>query len=231
MRIGKYHDALPYFPDWERKAAVPYIKWLDAANSTDNPIDKSEAIFQAALIERKLGRELFGDELIESVAPDSAQPGQPFVMKGEFERLGASRSETSLPHSYRAIATDEAVQAADLLPPRSQAFAAVLCYATGWMRPLDKDKSNDIYQRYVQQGAIVPWADHYGHDCPEPDFQAAKHFWLTHALFWSRRETIRHWRVLAPVGALLILALGTVIYRFRYRSRHGLNPLIPMALP
>jgi len=29
-----------------------------------------------------------------------------------------------------------------------------------------------IYQRYVKQGAYMPWASQFGRTCPEPDFAA-----------------------------------------------------------
>lgn len=64
------------------------------------------------------------------------------------------------------LSRSTAVQAADLLPPRSQAFAAVLCQATGWMMSTAKTDGDEkaaqervhrLYRRYVEEGAYVPW--------------------------------------------------------------------------
>jgi hypothetical protein len=46
-----------------------------------------------------------------------------------------------------------AEKAADLLPYKSQAYAAVLCNATGWVWGRDAQLTKRLYQRYVKYGA------------------------------------------------------------------------------
>ncbi|MFW7267699.1 hypothetical protein ACMAUO_06970 [Gluconacetobacter sp. Hr-1-5] len=98
----------------------------------------------------------------------AALPG-PFVTEGERTRFAASEAAPYRRFHYRAIAVDQAENAADLLPPRSQAFAAVLCQAAGWGAGADAD----LYHRYVRQGAAVPFARDFGRRCAAPDFQSA----------------------------------------------------------
>jgi hypothetical protein len=80
-------------------------------------------------------------------------------------RFDASKPKLALRLHYRFIAVDEAIQAADLLPPHSQAFAAVLCQATGWMMStaqIDGDEDvaqvrfHQLYCRYLKEGATFP---------------------------------------------------------------------------
>src|SRR5262249_1988889 len=116
--------------------------------------------------------------------------GDAFVTPGERERFTTSAARPDLRFHYRFIAVDQAVRAADLLPQRSQAFAAVLCTATGWMlstvgplnnpvegerseRNIAAERAQELYHRYVKEGPRVPWATHFGRNCPEPDFEGA----------------------------------------------------------
>lgn len=98
----------------------------------------------------------------------AALPG-PLVTDGERARFAASEAVPYRRFHYRAIAVDQAENAADLLPARSQAFAAVLCQAAGWGTGADAE----LYHRYVRQGASVPFAKNFGRHCAAPDFQSA----------------------------------------------------------
>jgi hypothetical protein len=161
-----------------------------------------------------------------------------------------------LRYHYVFVGADEAIRAAALLPPRSQAFAAVLCNATSWMthtkscpasassllaspvaygstspniaNPLTldvlwPDESNarinlscQLYQRYLKEGAVVPLATDFGHDCSEPDFDSAVHFVQAQESREARRRTemIHHrWTVLFQL-ALVALCLGASTWWF-----------------
>ena len=217
LRVGKLHEALPYFSKNFRPTATEYVKWLDQANSAKDAVSKAEGFYRAAAIERESGETLFGETLVNLEAPDTDQTDNTFVTQGERDRLASSRAESTLPPSYRQIATDEAIQAADLLPPKSQAFAATLCHATTWIRPRDEDKADSFYQRYVKQGAIVPWATHFGHNCPDPDFNAARHFQLKH--YWNRiRHELHRRSVIGVLAIVVVLGVGGVAYRQRRRK-------------
>ncbi|GBQ25211.1 tetratricopeptide repeat family protein 3 [Gluconacetobacter sacchari DSM 12717] len=117
-----------------------------------------------------------------------ALPG-PLVTEGERARFAASEATPYRRFHYRAIAVDQAENAADLLPPRSQAFAAVLCQAAGW----GTGARAELYHRYVRQGPSVPFAKDFGRHCAAPDFRSAAmdpyarpfarlHRWLHHHL-------------------------------------------------
>lgn len=88
----------------------------------------------------------------------------------------ASRAVKSLPEAdnhflhYRWRAVDLAQKAANLLPPKSQAYAAVLCNATSWVIAYDTKTSRALYQRYIKNGSYYDWAAKFGENCPEPQF-------------------------------------------------------------
>lgn len=76
-------------------------------------------------------------------------------------------------YRYRRMAAGWANLAADDLPPRSQAFAAVLCHATRWLLAKEPENADFYYRRYIRQGGAMTWAGQFGQVCPEPDFVAA----------------------------------------------------------
>ena len=56
---------------------------------------------------------------------------------------------------YRAVAADRALEAADLLPHGSQAYAATLCWATRFAKDVgDEERARSIYRRYVATGPL-----------------------------------------------------------------------------
>jgi len=70
------------------------------------------------------------------------------------------RGECSNPNRrfhYRVIAADRALEAADLLPQGSQAYAAALCWATRFAFDSDDaGRARSIYRRYVATGPLQP---------------------------------------------------------------------------
>ncbi|MFL9876230.1 hypothetical protein [Paraburkholderia megapolitana] len=142
-------------------------------------------------------------------------PG-PFVTDGERQRYASSEAKPDTRFHYRSVAADEALNAANLLPPRSQAFAAVLCHGAAFVRD-DDDRANAIYQRYVKDGAVVPFAAHFGRDCPAPDFRAASRFPYVQA--W---RTMRYWvhrHLYVPVVVVLLGIAGIGWWYRRNRAR------------
>lgn len=224
MRAGRYDDAQAYFPADNdprvaitddnsktqpgnlRSKAAAYAKALHQGEHAWTSIGKAEGLYAAAVIARQDGMEILGYEQ----APDFGDTGgnfeggsgqgpeslkQSYVTDGERQRYAQSVAKPDFRFHYRYVAADEAARAADLLPPRSQAFAAVLCQATGWMLegPPDYDdhyqyegeaapsqpperlrRATALYQRYVKQGPYVDWADNFGRNCEEPDFDRAR---------------------------------------------------------
>ncbi|HKX08089.1 MAG TPA: hypothetical protein VJN67_07840 [Stellaceae bacterium] len=214
-RAGRYEDALAYYQDPAiRDQTAGYAKALKASEASKTRIEQARAFFAAALLARQSGMEMTGTE----VAPDYFSTGgsfdfgfgQPklegaFITDGEHKRFEANAAISDQRFHYRYIAVDEVSRAADLLPPRSQAFAAVLCTATGWMMgtPGADEQVHNLYARYVQEGPYVPWAATFGHDCPEPNFDdaARTHYWR------DTRNFLSHYRWPVGITGLILIAL------------------------
>jgi hypothetical protein len=138
-------------------------------------------------------------------------PG-PLVTGDERKRYAASEAKPAQTFHYRYVAVALAEKAADNLPERSQAFAAVLCRAASFVQN-DQPRANAVYQRYVREGAAVAFAEDFGRHCVEPDFAAAGHFTYVQAWHATRHWVHRHLYV--PVGVLLVLGAGIVAWRVR----------------
>lgn len=138
-------------------------------------------------------------------------PG-PLVTADERDRYAASEAKPAQTFHYRYVAVALAEKAADNLPARSQAFAAVLCRAASFVQN-DQPRANAVYQRYVREGAAVAFAEDFGRRCVEPDFVAAGHFPYVQA--WRATRHWVHQHLYVPVGVLLVLGAGIVAWRVR----------------
>jgi hypothetical protein len=135
------------------------------------------------------------------------------LTSAEAQLQNASAAQPNRRYHYRWVAADLANRAADLLPPRSQAFAAVLCKASGWINYRDLAGAQGYYQRYVKQGPYVEWASNFGFECQEPDFDSARQ-----RLWADREQAVR--QTLRPFkywlfGLPLLLASGIYWQRRR----------------
>ncbi|MFM0244931.1 hypothetical protein [Paraburkholderia sediminicola] len=140
----------------------------------------------------------------------------PFVTADEKHRYATSESKPLTRFHYREIAADYIVKAADGLPPRSQAFAAVLCRGTGWMHNDDPARARGFYQRYVKEGAYVDFGGPFGTLCPEPDFQSAATFTYTQAWQNVKRDAGRNKKRVALIGLLIAAGvIGVGVWRYR----------------
>lgn len=146
---------------------------------------------------------------------EAALPG-PLVTPEERMRFAASEAKPYARFHYRQVATDHALQSAALLPNRSQAFAAVLCQGTRYIIDDSPERAQTVYQRYVEQGAQVPFSTTFGRECPAPDFQAAAWFHYTQA--WKAWERLRrdHGGLLLAAGLLMIVAGAACIFAWRH---------------
>nr|WKF59549.1 hypothetical protein HUO10_004060 [Paraburkholderia busanensis] len=172
----------------------------DAATSTDAASEA--AAQQVETPAARAGRDLAG----------------PYVTADEKRRYAATESKPFARFHYREIAADYIGKAADALPARSQAFAAVLCRGTDWMHNYDPDTAQAFYKRYVKEGAYVDLGGAFGTLCPEPDFRAAATFTYTQAWRDVRREVGRHKKRAALIG-LLVLAVVSGGGGWWYRKR------------
>jgi tetratricopeptide (TPR) repeat protein len=242
-------------------AIAEYVQALNDANADRSNVDRARALYRAAALTSDFGS---GEKIMGTEGPpdfvNSLMFGlgtdDQFVSKGEWQRYNDSAAQPDLRYHYVFVGADEAIRAAALLPPRSQAFAAVLCNATSWMthtkscpasassllaspvaygstspniaNPLTldvlwPDESNarinlscQLYQRYLKEGAVVPLATDFGHDCPDPDFDSAIHFVQAQEIREARRRTemIHHrWTVLFQL-ALVAVCLGASTWWF-----------------
>jgi hypothetical protein len=220
MRDGRDDEAFAYFTDPKvRAAAQTYATALNDSKSDWGRIDRAQAFFTAATLARVSGMDILGTE----IGPDyynvngmydccigQDNPKGVYVTTGEQARAAATIAAPNIRYHYRYIAVDDASRAADLLPVRSQAFAAVLCKATGWMMqtPGEGARAKSLYQRYVKSGPRVPWAKTFGRKCPEPDFSGA--------IAMERSHLYHHWRHYASVhrwwlaGFVLLAGAGGV---------------------
>ncbi|UPG95767.1 hypothetical protein [Luteibacter aegosomatissinici] len=253
MRAGRYDDAYPYFPaagdkrfgDVDLAArAKAYADAIHESDSAWTDIGKAQARYAAAKIARDDGMELLGYEQSPdffdnggSYQGGSGQTAEslkgPDVTDGERQRFNASVSSPDYRLHYRYLAADKAVSAADLLPPRSQAFAATLCQATHWMLegPPDYNQAADgeegkapnerqrragqYYERYVKQGPYVEWAGDFGWSCEEPDFDRARTLKRAHQAA-AVKHVIRRWLPLEiGLGLAVVGGLAWVVIRRR----------------
>lgn len=257
MRAGRFDDAQAYFPagvdqryaDVDLRAtAKAYADDVHDGDHRWTDIGKAEARFAAAKIAREQGMEILGYEQ----GPDYSDNGGGYqggsgqsadtlkgdlVTGGERQRFADSTAQPDRRFHYRYVAADRAVSAADLLPPRSQAFAATLCVATGWMLegPPDYSEASDgeegkplnerqrraraYYERYVKQGPYVDWAYDFGMSCEQPDFNRARELRRAEQVRAVRHFIRTHLAAEIALSVLVVAGLGWLVVRRRRRPR------------
>lgn len=233
VREGRVAEAIPYFDEPEvRTHAEGLAAALRAADKAWTRVGKARAWYEAAGITRWQGLELMGYE----GDPDYAQWGGeydlnspitwdenwnpvinarsdikvegPWTSDDERQRVAASRAQPLERWHYRLVAAGHAGRAGDLLPQRSQAFAAVLCEATSWLIDRHPDPAQQFYRRYLREGAYVPWGEAFGRECPAPNFAKVeaeiRDQWMAKGQRWAL------W-----ASPLLLLGIGALIWRRR----------------
>jgi hypothetical protein len=190
-------------------------------------ITRAEALFKLARMTRVQGMGLMGTEGppdetvmygtfadgIGQTSPNGVDASpSPLLGPDEASRFAASAPKPDSRFHYRAIAADRALAAADLLPQRSQAYAATLCWAVRYATASrDEAKTRAIYQRYVSTGAYQPWATTFGGKCPPPDFEAAQTFWQRRITGWIEKMAGSAWRYGGLLAALAVACFAIVI--------------------
>lgn len=195
-------------------------------------VSRAEAMFKLARMTRVQGMGLMGTEgpPDETVMYGAFPSGigqtnpngegtspSPLLGPDEASRFAASAPKPDTRFHYRPIAADRALAAADLLPQRSQAYAATLCWAARYaIASRDEARAQAIYQRYVATGAYQPWAKAFGGTCPPPDFEAAKTFWQRRVMGWIERMAGSAWRHSGLLAAMaVVLCVLFVVWRRR----------------
>jgi hypothetical protein len=236
LREGRFDESLAYFDQPDVRAAAE--RYVAARKSTTawTRVGQARAWFEAAEVARWHGMEIMGfegdpdyfiwggsydlnspitwDENYNPVhnARSDLKVEGPWTSDGERVRVAASRAQPLQRFHYRMVAAGHAGKAADMLPPRSQAFAAVLCEATHWLIDREPEHAQSIYKRYLREGPWVPWGEDFGRDCPAPDFAKVEHEIRSD---WIRR--IGQWSLW--LGLIPLLVLGVYGVRLFRRSR------------
>lgn len=225
VRVGRVAEALPYFADPAVRKQAQALLDAHQDDHAWSSLARANALFAQARIVRQHGMELMGAEL----EPDNAQWGGSFeadalpslkdkelVGGDEGARVTASAITPDARYHYRYLASNLAEQAAALVPARSQAYAAMMCSATGWMLDTDAASAQRIYHRYLRNGAYVAWGTRFGRSCPVPDFDTAR--WVPWKMRYhaARLWAHRQWPwLLGGLVVLIGLALG---WRLRGRK-------------
>jgi hypothetical protein len=149
-----------------------------------------------------------------TLANDELKVG-PLVAEDEVKRQQASAAQPDQRYHYRFVATALASKAADNLPHTSQAFAAVLCEASGWNSSIEEQSA--IYQRYVKEGPYVEWAADFGHQCPYPDFENADKRYVTQVTD-AARSALRPYKTPLQIGSVVAFAAAALLM-FKRRRR------------
>jgi hypothetical protein len=215
------------------EASKPGWRWYS--------VSRAEALFKVATLSRKRGLELLGTEgppdsaavdgmysggygqesprgIVDPSAQPQAQLRDPLLGPDEESRFAASAPKPDKRFHYRVIATDRALEAADLLPQGSQAYAATLCWATRYaFASDDPERAKSIYRRYVATGPLQAWAaKRFGRECPEPNFEAARDYWPKRIVRLAQRHASL--AAAATLGLALLIAGSIVAIRRRRQS-------------
>lgn len=229
LRDGRYTGVITYFRPELRAAAEQYIEARQAAESRwQLPISRAKHLYTAAILARTQGLELLGYENSPDYAvwaggfggeDSSVAAAKDFwVTTDELKRQQHSKAQPNVRWHYRNIAAELANQAADTLPPRSQAFAATLCHASQWMSQTDLVAMRDYYQRYLNQGAYVAWGADFGKHCPEPAFKQAQIRQINY-VWYDVKPQLRPYKtaIYAGLGGSGMLLLGGIGWLIRRR--------------
>ena len=225
LREARYDEAPAYFDRLDiQKKATWYGQLRHDAESKWWPSKRAFAYFHAATLARFNGMELLGYEM----APDYATLAGnyslesnelkvgPWVAEEEIVRQRASAAQPDQRYHYRYVANALASRAADYLPHTSQAFAAVLCEATGWNTGPDEKRA--FYQRYVKEGPYVDWAVFFGERCPYPDFQNADKRYVTQAVA-PIRAALRPYKKWLEMGGVVVLTAIALLLVNRHKRK------------
>ena len=201
-----------------------YATAHEQTQNAGSDVAKAAAWYQLALLTRVEHGEILDHD--SELYKDKATPDLPGVSSSELARLKANYTTPDQDNLRWYIAYDDALKAAQLVPSHSQAYAAILCHAAHWMNeaPPEAIDGHDpianlrqAWQLYVKHGAYVQWAGDFGHQCSDPDFDAA-----ARPLWWHRltkrmaRLHVHPFALILAGSALLTLVFaGLLIIRRR----------------
>jgi tetratricopeptide (TPR) repeat protein len=200
MREGHYREAIPYanavfsFPvtsedpsfdtgmsdslKTQHDLIQAYATARDNTKYASSAVNRAEAWYQLALLTRVHHTQITDHD--SPLYKEKATPDYPGVSSNELVRLKKNYATPDQDRLRWYIAYDDALKSSQLVPPRSQAYAAILCHAAHWMHqaPSTDDRKpaevfKNTYELYLKNGAYVRWGEAFGRHCPDPDFKAA----------------------------------------------------------
>ena len=204
---------LTQFPTDQFDLVTAYIGYQDTVAHARG-VKAADALYHMAILERYMPDTLFNREMPSSHidVPTASRnlTVDTFMGLDEIERVNTSAGESKIDETPRRLVGAHLMQAADDLPPSSQAYAAVLCFGMDWTSAVSEQSANAFYRRYLAAGSPGAWTAHFGNNCPQPDFAEAASSDPRHrAVYW-----LRHHRsfifVCSSAGALLLLGLLAV---------------------
>lgn len=95
-----------------------------------------------------------------------AQPQEKWWSQAERDRLQRFFDAKTMRYSYRARASDLAVQAASLVPRDSKTFGLLMCRAAQFVAATEPGLAHKVYRRYLQQSQGSEWKGVFGWNCP-----------------------------------------------------------------
>ena len=224
VRAGRLQEARLLFDDHDDK---PVLEAIDAliglevghdrhgAGSSDHPssidVDAAQRLQHASLLVRRHGLQLMATELGPDYAIWDGEYQTPFedsqpLADDEQQRVARSAPRPNTRFHYRGVSASMLEDAASHVPPRSQAYAALLCEAA-WAARGDRDEVQRLWHRYVDHGAVVDFTGAFGasdNACPAADFDGAR-------TFEARQLERSHPRRRAPSRWMITLALLGIV--------------------
>ncbi|GBQ06330.1 hypothetical protein [Saccharibacter floricola] len=183
-----------------------YIQALKKAHDSIDPISAAQGWFEATTIAHDHGLLIMGYEqspdyvssfgglYSEGSGPTSVAQA-PMAPRSAYDDklyptytapIETARYAASSPHPLDSSPAshddtyDFIQKTSTLLPPRSQAFAMVLCQGIQWsLHSGDTDNAHELYKRYIDEGAYGPFSASIGPyktRCEAPDFEGARYF-------------------------------------------------------
>jgi hypothetical protein len=239
LRVGRGQDALHSFPQGEQaELARRYQETLERTAQASDPVDRAAALHQAALLTRQHGMELLGAEdapdwawtegeysPLERSDDDGAEGEAGLALPRAISERERQRVKAHAPphlrrFHYRSTAADLEEQAAALVPPRSQAYAVLLCHAALFTWHSEPERVTRLWKTYVKRGALLSEDWEFGQRCPEPAFERARDMLRADHVKTSRQRSLMTGALAVPLAGL---ALVSVWRRRRVRG----SPLEP----
>lgn len=225
LSTGPMDTGLPIYKS-EREMFQAYLQARDQAEHGASPVERASAWYRLALLTRSHYASIMGHGSRLATGKVPLKPEFPGASADEQARLirnHPSPDEDSLPW-YTAY--DQAMEAAKLVPARSQAYAAMLCHAAHWMHQAPEVEGHDrvaafknAYSMYLKNGAYVTWGKTFGHECPDPDFGRAAQPAMIREGAGLRARIGRHLAV--AIGALVLLVVGAGLLVWRVRRKRS----------